>query len=67
MKNYCLASLICCSLGRELNYNLNSEAMEVGILPHQVSDLHPSVMSDTNIGIFNPAILILVFLIRTFI
>lgn len=27
--------------------------MDVGILPHQVFDLHPSVMSDTNIGTFN--------------
>lgn len=56
MKKYYLASLICCSLGRTLKSNLNSEAMDVGILPHQVSDLHPSVMSDTNIGIFNPYI-----------
>jgi hypothetical protein len=34
MKKYCLASLICCSLGRELNSNLDDEAI---FMPNLIS------------------------------
>ena len=40
-----------------LNSNLDCEAMDVGILPNQVSDVDTSVMSDTYSGMFNPYII----------
>jgi hypothetical protein len=57
MKKSCLASMICCSLGSDLNSNLDHEAMDVGILPNQLSDVDTTVMIDTNSGMFNPCII----------
>jgi hypothetical protein len=57
MKKSCLASLICFSLGSDLNSNLDHEAMDVGILPNELSDVDTTVMIDTNSGMFNPCII----------
>ena len=53
MKKYCQVSLICCSLDSELNSNFDRVAMDVGILPNQVSDIDTSIMSYTTSGMFN--------------